>query len=257
MAVISSSARYGTGVYGASEYGVVDISATLSGVEATASVEDVQAGGFEVDITEIISGPASAPGIVNSVQVNVLEVLESVDATVSLGQIQFNNTVPLLRPVGSGVYGEAIYGTNLYAGSLQRFIRLGILQANVSKEITGVEATGTADTVQVNNLEILESVSATGTVNNDFTFSNTHNYTGPAAFGEVGGLTLDILQPIDGAVGTGEAGENIAVGTSRVVDSVEIFGVADTVTASGVQFDYGAVRNQYDRRRTIYIGRAA
>ena len=257
MAVISSSARYGGGIYGAAEYGVVDLSISLTGVQATASVENVQAGGFEVDITEVISAPATLTGLVAPVQVNVLETLSGVSATLAIGQLQFSNTVPLLRPVGSGVYGEAIYGTNLYAGSLQRFIRLGTVQANVKKPIIGVGATGTSGTVQVNITEILGSVSATGTVNNALNFSNTHNYTGPVAFGEVGSLTIDIIQPINGVAGTAEVYANFEYSTAKTVGSTVGAGVVNHVTAIGVQFNYGEFREQYDRRRTIKIPRAA
>lgn len=257
MAVIFSSARYGSGIYGISEYGVIDVSVSLTGVQATSLIEDVQAGGFEVDITEVISGPASLAGSVNSVQVNVLENLNSVSATFSIGQLQFSNTVPLLRPVGSGVYGEAIYGTNLYAGSLQRFIRLGTVQANVKKQIAGIESTGTSTTIQVNTTEILGSVSATGAVNDQFTFSNTHSYGGPVVFGEAGTLTIDITQPINGVAGIGQVYDSFAYGTAKTINSAVTSGVVNNVTALGVQFNYGAVREQYDRRRTIKIPRAA
>ena len=60
--------------------------------------------------------------------------------------------------------------------------------------------------------------------------------TGVEATGSVGNVTANIVEKLEKAVGTGEIGE-------------------PTITA--VVFDFQAVKNQYSRRRTVYIPRAA
>lgn len=57
---------------------------------------------------------------------------------------------------------------------------------------------------------------------------------------------------------------NISVGTlsfftENVVslDSLSLTSTVGSSTSSGIIFDYEAVKEQYDRRRTIYVGRAA
>ena len=61
MAVVAASAKYGVGVYGASNFGAVNISRTLTGVAGTSAIESVSAGGFEIDISERL-GSVSATG---------------------------------------------------------------------------------------------------------------------------------------------------------------------------------------------------
>src|SRR6056300_502934 len=125
MAIIAQSARYGSGLYGTSEYGVVNLTASISGVSATSTIAPVVAGGFEIDISEVISAGVSATGAVNTVQVNVTEILGSASATGAIGTLAISNTVTL----------------------------------------TGVQATGAVNTVEEKPTELLNSVSATGTVN--------------------------------------------------------------------------------------------
>ena len=69
MAIIAQSARYGSGLYGTSEYGVVNLTASISGVSATGTIASVVAGGFEVDVTERISTGVSATGSVGTLNV--------------------------------------------------------------------------------------------------------------------------------------------------------------------------------------------
>ena len=140
MAIIAQSARYGSGLYGTSEYGVVNLTASISGVSATGTIASVVAGGFEVDVTERISTGVSATGSINTLTVNIIEKLESVSATGTIGTLTLTGT------------------------------------ANVT--LVGVEAVSFLNTVEDKPTEILDSVSATGFVNDNFTFSNSHALTG-------------------------------------------------------------------------------
>lgn len=178
MAIIAQSARYGSGLYGTSEYGVVNLTASISGVSATGTIASVVAGGFEIDVTERISTGVSATGSINTLTVNIIEKLESVSATGTIGTLTLTGT------------------------------------ANVT--LVGVEAVSFLNTVEDKPTEVLDSVSATVFVNGNFTFSNTHSLTGVSA-------------------------------TSTV----------NTVTATGVIFDFEAVKALYDRKRTVLIEKQA
>jgi len=145
MAVTVNAAVYGTGVYGTAVYGKVivsnldqatatgavntvqpNITEVLNSVSATGTIAPVVAGGFEIDISEVISTGVAGTGAVNTVQVNVAEILDSVSATGSA-----NDIIP-------------------HADSLI--------------VIDGVEGTGAVNTVEEQPTEVLESVSATGQV---------------------------------------------------------------------------------------------
>jgi len=101
MAVIASSARYGSGLYGTSKYGVVNLDATLTGVSATGAIgtivpqadslivsDAVSATGFIGEINAFITASltgVSATGAINTVSENVSEKLDSVSAIGSIG----------------------------------------------------------------------------------------------------------------------------------------------------------------------------
>ena len=172
MAIIAQSARYGSGLYGTSEYGVVNLTASISGVSATGTIASVVAGGFEIDVTERIPTGVSATASAGILNVFIKVTVVGVSATGTV------NTV----------------------------------RENINTPITGVQATGFVNTVEEKPTEALGSVSATGFVNDNFTFSNTHSLTGVSATGAV-----------------------------------------NTVTATGVIFDFEAVKALYDRKRTVPV----
>ena len=124
MAIIAQSARYGSGLYGTSEYGVVNLTASISGVSATGTIASVVAGGFEVDVTERISTGVSATGSVGTLNIFIKVSVVGVSATGTV------NTV----------------------------------KENINTPITGVQATGSVNTVEEKPTEALDSVSAIGAV---------------------------------------------------------------------------------------------
>lgn len=193
-----NSATYGVGVYGTAKYGrieivvfnldaatatgsigslTVNINKGISGVSATGAISPVVAGGFEIDISEVISTGVGATGSVGTVQSNIDEKPSGVSATGTIGTPQ---------PIVS-----------------------------FSVSVFGVGAVATLGNAEAQTTEPLGSVSATGAV---------------------GTLTLYTTAGLSGVQGT------FSVGTG---------------TYSGVQFDFNAVRELYDRRRTSVIDRAA
>ena len=100
---------------------------------------------------------------------------------------------------GAGRYSVSAYGAE-----------------DISRTLTGVSATGSVNTVEEKPTEVLDSVSATGSVQ---------------ALAQVKVSEALASAPATGTIGT--------VGTTAVV------------------FDFQAVREQYSRRRTVYIAEAA
>jgi len=237
MAVIAASARYGTAVYGVSEYGVVDISATLSGVEGTGAV-----GTPEPRPSEPVDS-VSATGQVNTVQINLTEKVDGVQGTTAFGQIGFSNTVIIQAGVeGTGEIEEVVAGG---------------FEIDITERIdAGVEGTSQVDTVQVNLTAKPSGVEATGSVDDGFTFSNTTLLQSVVGAFSEPSVEPQITEVIGGVFATGAVGP-LTNSNSTLVNSVEATGAAGQTTETGVLFDFQAVREQYSRRRTVYIARVA
>ena len=162
MAIIAQSARYGSGLFGLSRYGQINLSVSLASVTATSAVNTVQlsasskviptgvvgtgsvapvaAGGFEIDITESISTGVSSTGSVNTVTINIGETVVGVTATGAV------NTVGLI--------------------------------ANATFELTGVSSTISLGTVTSIVIEKCEGVSATFAINGNLVINTTAGLSG-------------------------------------------------------------------------------
>ena len=162
MAIIAQSARYGSGLFGLSRYGQINLSVSLASVTATSAVNTVQlsasskviptgvvgtgsvapvaAGGFEIDITESISTGVSSTGSVNTVTVNIGETVVGVTATGAV------NTVGLI--------------------------------ANSTFELAGVSSTISLGTVTSIVIEKCEGVSATFAINGNLVINTTAGLSG-------------------------------------------------------------------------------
>ena len=237
MAVIAASARYGVGVYGVSEYGVVDISTTLSGVSATGAV-----GTPEPQPSEPVDS-VQATGQLGTVQINLIEKVDGVQGAGAIGVLEHSNTKELTGVAGTGAVAPVVAGgfeiditeridsgveatgqvgspTQIKVGAgatgVEATGSIGTLEHSNTKELTGVVGTVPEPSVEPQITEVISGVSATGAVNDAFTHSNTH-----------------------------------------VITSVGMTGTAGQTTETGVLFDFEAVRNLYSPRRTIYVPRAA
>ena len=144
MATVVASARYGVGVYGASEYGVVDISIAINGVSATGAIENIAAGGFEVDVTERITTGVEGTGSVGSLTVNTAAELTGVVGTFTLNGAGLNirsiNRVPVDGVSGTTTLGIIEVQTGEALESVSATGQIGTIKPNVTESVTGVEA---------------------------------------------------------------------------------------------------------------------
>jgi hypothetical protein len=212
----SSDALYGTGVYGSPLYGVVTPNVALVGVSSTVTVASVAVTGFEIDISEAIDSVSAAVSV-GTLQVNITESIASVSATVSIGT----------------------------------------LEAKTTEAINSVSATTSLGSIQVNVTEILTGVSATFAVNDNW---NIRSVKTVPVLGVVGTTTVNdvfnfvvTIGPISSVSASAILGTLIEVDTSEALESVSATVSIGTITATGIQFDFEAVKELYDRRRTAYV----
>ena len=207
---------------------------TLTGVSATGAIENVATTGFEIDISEVLES-VSATSAVGTVQVNVAEVLASVSATGSANDVglKATSTIAIDGVSATGSVNTLEEKPTEVLDSVSATISVNFGQVNVAAIISGVSATGAVGTLEEKPTEVLESVSATGIIGN----------VGVGATAKIDGVTA-----------------TISVGTFTISNTVTLTGVVGTTAAgqtteTGVIFDFGAVRDLYDRDRTVYVPR--
>jgi len=240
MAVVAASARFGTGRYGVSAYGVEDISRTLTGVSATGSINTV-----EEKPTEVLNS-VSATGTVQALaQVKVSEKLDNVSATGTINTLQINNKFTLADVSATGAIEP---------------VSAGGFEIDISERITnGVSATGAVQALsQVKVTEKLASVSITGTVAAIIPHADSQlTLSSVFATGQVNELEEKPTERLDSVSATGAVQALAQVKVSEALASAPATGTIGAVTTTAVVFDFQAVREQYSRRRTVYIAEAA
>ena len=240
MAIVAASARYGTGAYGASSYGVEDISITLTGVAATGAI-----GTVEDKTTERLDS-VSATGTVQALaQVKVSERLDSVSATGTINTLHINNKFTLANVSATGAIEP---------------VSAGGFEIDISERITdGVSATGAVQALsQVKVTENRTSVSITGTVAAIIPHADSQlTLSSVLATGFVGDVEDQTTERLDSVSATGFVQAVAQVKISERLASAPATGTIGAVTTTAVVFDFQAVREQYSRRRTVYIAEAA
>lgn len=235
----SEDAIFGSGVYGEAVYGEFGPTLLIDGFSTTSSVGvlDTSAnanttlvgvtgesfvGNVTANITELIEvGPPAAQSAVGTVQVNISERLVGVSATGFAGDLSFEaeaNTTP------EGVEATVLEGV--------------------------VEASGGA----LESLNGVEGTTALGTV----IIPATVGLTGQQLNGSVGVVKPNIVEYISGVSATSAVSTTDEFGTAiQVLPSVFATGQAGNTTEVGVVFNFEAVKETYDRRRTIRLSRVA
>jgi hypothetical protein len=238
MAIIAQSARYGSGLYGTSEYGVVNLTASISGVSATGTIASVVAGGFEVDVTERISTGVSATGSVGTLNVFIKVSVVGVSATGTVNTVKENINTPI-----TGVQATGSVNT---------------VEEKPTEALDSVSATGSVNNVTVNIIEKLGSVSATGTIAT-LTLTGTANVTptGVEAVGSVNTVEEKPTEVLNSVSATVFVNGNFTFSNSHALTGVQATTTLGTITKTAVVFNFQAVANQYSRVRTIKIPRAA
>jgi hypothetical protein len=79
---------------------------------------------------------------------------------------------------------------------------------------------------------------------------------GVAAVATLGNIEAQALEPLDSISATGVVG-TLRLKTTAGLSGIEGTLALGTLTTTAVVFDFNAVRELYDRRRTINIDRAA
>lgn len=207
-----------------------DVSVIISGVSATGAIQPVTLNVFEVDVTEILVG-VEAIGAIGTTVEHTTALLPSVSATASVGTTQENIIEKLPTQVITGSAGSIVVG--------------------VTPTIVGVSATSSVGIIEARTLEVLASVSATGAIGS-VTTTTSAGLEGVGATGEVGTLALSFDKVIDSVNATGTIG-TLQVNVKKLLASVSATLDEGTVTATGVAFDFEAVKELYDRNRTVYV----
>jgi hypothetical protein len=125
---------------------------------------------------------------------------------------------------------SARYGSGLFGVS-----KFGV--TNLSKVLTGV--VGTTNTPSLTQ-----------------THTSTIVLTGVSATSSLGAVEIFLVEIIVGVSATGAVG-SVVTSTSAGLSGVQGTSAVGTISTTAVVFNYGAVRDLYDRRRTVNIERAA
>lgn len=240
MAVVAATAKFGVGVYGASSYGVVNVSRTLTGVAGTSALGTVEAKTSEALLS------VSATGAVGSVQVNLAPNITGVVGTFTLNgaglDVKSVNRVPVTQ--------------NALTGSIEA-VSAGGFEIDISESLGSVSATGAIGTVEAKTSEALLSVSATGSLGTLVLHAaSSITLTGVSATGEVNELEEKPTEELGSVSATG-AVNGVSTSTGAGLTSVGITGTIDDLTITAVQFDFEAVAHLYSKRRAISVPRAA
>ena len=212
MAYLAASARYGGGVFGLSEYGVVNVSATLTGVAATGTVQSVAINGFEIDLSEKLES-VQATASVSSVGVGIKKVTDSVTATGSVNTVTEHVSTLLTGVEATGLVNEVEEKPTEALLSVSAIGQVSSPTVHLSKTVDSVQATLTANSVGVGASEALGSVEAV-TANNTVTVNVTEKLSSVA--------TAAYLADYQTA-------PNIPVGiTVRTINRINVSGVAAT-----------------------------
>lgn len=207
-----------------------DVTVRISGVGATGAIQPVTLNVFEVDVTEILVG-VEATGAIGTTVEHTTALLPSVSATASVGTTQENVVEKLPTQVITGSAGSVGVG--------------------VTPTIVGVSATSSVGIIEARTLEVLASVSATGAVGS-VQVNPVAGLEGLEATGEIGVLELkpdEVLVSVSGTTAVG----TLKVNVKKLLTSVSATFNVGIITATGVQFDFEAIKALYDRSRTVYV----
>ena len=240
MAVVAATAKFGVGVYGASSYGVVNVSRTLTGVAGTSALGTVEAKTSEALLS------VSATGAVGSVQVNLAPNITGVVGTFTLNgaglDVKSINRVPVTQ--------------SALTGSIEA-VSAGGFEIDISESLGSVSATGAIGTVEAKTSEALLSVSATGSLGTLVLHAaSSLTLTGVSATGEVNELEEKPTEELGSVSATG-AVNGVSTSTGAGLTSVGITGTIGDPGITAVQFDFEAVAHLYSKRRAISVPRAA
>tara|TARA_R100001463_G_scaffold1861_3_gene8007 strand:+ start:1591 stop:2010 length:420 start_codon:yes stop_codon:yes gene_type:complete len=109
MAVIAQSARYGSGLFGVSKFGVTNLSKTLTGVAGTTNTPSITQTHTStvvlIDRFTVQNKDLSATGLVGNVETFTFVTPLGVSAVGGVGSVTINNTESLASVQGTTAIG--------------------------------------------------------------------------------------------------------------------------------------------------------
>lgn len=166
----------------------------------------------------------------------------------------------------SGVYNEAVYGEfgpTLLIDGVSATSSVGTLttSAQANTTLNGVEGAATEGVVQPfgGALESLTGVSGTATLG-QIIIDATTELTGQQLDSALGSIQVNLIliEYITGVTSTATLGTTEELGTAnQILGSAFATGSAGNTSETAVVFDFEAVKETYDRRRTIKLPRVA
>jgi len=233
----SEDAIYGSGVYNEAVYGEFGPTLLIDGVSTTSSVGTLST---SAQASTTLVG-VSATGSVGVVIENVTEVLVGAEATSSIGTVQVNISEILTGVEATGASGSFTFvaEANTTVTGAEGVVTEGVIQPSggASQSLTGVEGT-----------------SALGTV----VITATVGLAGQQVDSALGAVQVNLIEYITGVTSTGAAGTTEELGkANKTLSSVFATGSAGNTSETAVVFDFEAVKETYDRRRTIKLPRVA
>ena len=253
------SALFGTGVYGASEYGVINVSASISGVFATGSVQSVSINGFEIDVSERITIGVAGTGSVGSVIANTAAGLTGVVGTFTLNgaglDVRSINRVPITSTSMTGSIGAPEPQVLEKLNSVSAAGSVNTLTVNITEKLASASATGSIGTLAISNSFSIVGVSATGFVN---TVSENidENLNGVSATTFVGSLSVNISEKLVGVQGTSSVNlpapsDAITVFSAAAFDPNVVFVTPNAFRLKTV--NTSAAADAFDRTRVVTV----
>lgn len=233
MAVVAASARFATGRYSISAYGAKNISRTITGVSATGNINTVKENVAE----ELLS--VTATGAIGTLEPQVDEDLNSVSATGAVGTLKVNVSEALASVSATGAIATVEAKTSESLLSVIATFTVGTIKPNVSETVASVVGTVGAPSVTARSSSKAEIVG----------LELTGSITEPEA-------TVDeALQSVSATISLGSIGVVVTEKLASVSSSALINLPVGNVVS--IQFDYEAVKNRYNKRRTVLLPRAA
>jgi len=254
MALVATSARYATGEYGVAQYGVVNISRTVTGVATSCAIAPVQVGGLEIDITERVSASIASTANIATVKVNLKAEPASIITNAAIGTVTLKATSNIILEQADTVSTNATISeetepqvTESVDISVSAVGNVGTVQVNLKEEIpTGVAANGAVGTI---SLKLTALAFPDGDAATDAAISDE---TEPKVQEDID-ISLVAIAAF--------AGDQVHIKVKEIVldpqNKLPADAAIGNVTTTAQVFNFEAVKEQYSHRRTVIISRAA
>lgn len=253
MALVATSARYATGEYGVAQYGVVNISRTVTGVATSCAIAPVQVGGLEIDITERVSASIASTANIATVKVNLKAEPDSIITNAAIGTVTLKATSNKILEQADTVSTNVIISeetepqvTESVNISVSAIGNVGTVQVNLKEELSGVAANGAVGTISI---KLTALAFPDGDAATDAAISEE---TEPKVQEDID-ISLVAIAAF--------AGDQVHIKVKEIVldpqNKLPANAAIGEVTTTAQVFNFEAVKEQYSRRRTVLISRAA